>query len=192
MSFGNETDKKYLIMNTMLKLVKENGLQGTAMSKLAKKAGIAAGTIYHYFESKEELINSMYLESKLLFGKAINQVDWSKDSFKEVFKDLGEALFTFFVKNPEIFFFVEQCMRTPYLRQETIEEGKKYYKPVLTYLQKGIDQGIVKDLDVSLLASLIYGSLATAINLYLQGDPSINIDNLEQVFSYAWDGIKKE
>ena len=187
-----EDDKKYLIMEAMMRLVKEFGLQGTPMSKLAKEAGVAAGTIYYYFNSKEELINSMYLDAKSQFGEAVKQINWSNKSYSSVMTQIGNTLFHFFCNNPDLFYFIEQCNRTPYVSQETMEEGKKYYKPFTEFLQRGINEEVFCDMDVNLLTSLMYGSLVTAVNLYLSGDPSISLETLPVVLNYVWKGIKLE
>src|SRR5690606_31556619 len=56
----NVTDKKKAIFESTLELIKENGFHGTPMSLVAKNACVAAGTIYHYFKSKDELICELY------------------------------------------------------------------------------------------------------------------------------------
>jgi AcrR family transcriptional regulator len=53
-------EKKKAIFESTLELVRENGFHGTPMSLVAKKAGVAAGTIYHYFESKDALIIALH------------------------------------------------------------------------------------------------------------------------------------
>jgi AcrR family transcriptional regulator len=55
----NKLDKKTLILETTLDLISENGFHGTPISMIAEKAGIGAGTIYRYFENKEDLINEL-------------------------------------------------------------------------------------------------------------------------------------
>ena len=49
-------DKRTAIFESTLALVREQGFHGTPMSQVAKKAGVAAGTLYLYFESKDHLI----------------------------------------------------------------------------------------------------------------------------------------
>jgi len=52
-------------------LISERGFHGTPMSMIADKAGVGAGTIYRYFENKEDLILQLYLEIKRETGKAL-------------------------------------------------------------------------------------------------------------------------
>ena len=49
-------EKHQLIIDATCDLIAENGLQATPISSVAKEAGCGAGTIYRYFETKEELI----------------------------------------------------------------------------------------------------------------------------------------
>ena len=55
-------DKRSLILQGTLDLIDERGLQSTPMSAIAKRSGVAMGTIYHHFESKEELVAALYVE----------------------------------------------------------------------------------------------------------------------------------
>ena len=48
--------KKKAILKSTLKLIKDNGLHGTTVSLISKNAGVASGTIYHYFPGKDDII----------------------------------------------------------------------------------------------------------------------------------------
>ncbi|PTS95622.1 TetR family transcriptional regulator, partial [Pedobacter sp. HMWF019] len=56
--------KRDAILNSTLELVKSHGFHGAPMSQIAKNANVAAGTIYHYFDSKETLIIELYIRTK--------------------------------------------------------------------------------------------------------------------------------
>ena len=60
-------DKREAILQATLELVAENGFHDAPCSLIALRAGVAAGTIYRYFESKEALIQELYtvLEGRL-------------------------------------------------------------------------------------------------------------------------------
>ena len=53
-------DKKTAIMNTALKLFTERGFHGTSTAQISKELGVGTGTLFNYFPTKEELINSLY------------------------------------------------------------------------------------------------------------------------------------
>ena len=54
------SDKRKSILDSTLELIRQNGFQGTPISLIAKNAGVAAGTIYHYFENKEAIIIELH------------------------------------------------------------------------------------------------------------------------------------
>ena len=62
-------DKRAAILAATLRLISKNGFHGTAMSKVAKEAGVSAGIIYHYFDSKDELMDELYKEIKRNFRR---------------------------------------------------------------------------------------------------------------------------
>jgi AcrR family transcriptional regulator len=57
-------DKKTAIMEAALKLFTERGFHGTSTAQISKEAGVATGTLFNYFPTKEDLINSLYFEVK--------------------------------------------------------------------------------------------------------------------------------
>src|SRR6185503_418939 len=65
------TDKREAIMTAALELFVERGFFGTAVPEIADKAGVGAGTIYRYFESKEALVNELYRQEKRLFAERV-------------------------------------------------------------------------------------------------------------------------
>lgn len=52
----NLTDRQRNILNAALDLFAENGYESTSTSQIAKKAGVAVGSVYHVFPNKEELL----------------------------------------------------------------------------------------------------------------------------------------
>ncbi|WP_285751768.1 TetR family transcriptional regulator [Lentzea sp. NBRC 105346] len=57
-SKGEQT--RALILETALRLFKENGYDRTTMRAIAKEAGVSVGNAYYYFESKEHLVQGFY------------------------------------------------------------------------------------------------------------------------------------
>src|SRR5262245_28981195 len=65
------SDKAEAIMAAALELFIKRGFYGTAVPEIAERAGVGAGTIYRYFESKEALVNAIYRQQKLEFAKLV-------------------------------------------------------------------------------------------------------------------------
>ena len=66
-------DKRQKIIDAAESLIAESGFQGLSMHKLAKEAGVAAGTIYRYFSDKEDLLQQVRLEVTQRNAEAIQR-----------------------------------------------------------------------------------------------------------------------
>jgi AcrR family transcriptional regulator len=108
-------DKREAIMTAALELFVERGFYGTAVPEIAERAGVGAGTIYRYFESKEALVNEIYREQKLRFGHLALDDFPSTASTREQFRVLWMRMARFAVGNPSAFVFLELHHHARYL-----------------------------------------------------------------------------
>jgi AcrR family transcriptional regulator len=64
-------DKRNAILDAATRLFAERGLAGAPTSEISKRAAVAEGTLFTYFETKDDLINSLYREIKLELADAM-------------------------------------------------------------------------------------------------------------------------
>lgn len=107
-------EKKKAIFESTLELVTEHGFHGTPMSLVAKRAGVAAGTIYHYFESKEKLICELFEYVRKQAVEVVLKEVQSDLPFKDCFFNLWFSLFSFYKENQNVLKFFEQFTNSPY------------------------------------------------------------------------------
>src|SRR5678809_1569510 len=97
--------KREAIVDAALELFVERGFFGTAVPEIADRAGVGAGTIYRYFESKEALVNEIYREQKLQFGR-IATVDFPATApTRQQFRVLWTRMAQFAIAHPGSFVF---------------------------------------------------------------------------------------
>jgi AcrR family transcriptional regulator len=112
-------DKREAIMTAALELFVERGFFGTAVPEIADRAGVGAGTIYRYFESKEALVNEIYREQKLLFGHIAVDDFPAAAPTREQFRVLWTRMTKFAIENPSSFVFLELHHHARYLDAES-------------------------------------------------------------------------
>jgi AcrR family transcriptional regulator len=183
-------DKRQAVLDAMLHLVVANGFHGTPMSLVAKEAGVAAGTIYHYFDGKEAVINELYAILKQQMGQALLQGAQVDKQFRERFFAFWRNLYDFFVQNPKAFAFLELYANSPYISQLAKEENLKSYLPVIDFLAQGIQVGVLRQMDIRLMVALAHGSVATTARLHLSGDMAVTEADLQQAIQSCWDGFR--
>lgn len=175
----------------MLDLVVKQGIQATPMSQVVKQSGVAAGTIYHHFASKEEIINELYLNLKKEFGSTLsNQVDLNT-SYKTQFFQIWTNLYDYFCENETAFHFAEQIGHCTMITPETKQKGELYYLPVIEFFANGIAQNQLREMDLKLMSNLIYGNVVTAVQLTLSGELIMTKDRLQTVIQSSWDSVAK-
>lgn len=185
----NITHKKSKILETTLRLITERGFHDTPMSLVAKEAGVAAGTIYHYFSSKDELINELYSEMKARMGKALLQQGQVAGGVKERFFRFWTNLYQHFIEHPKEFKFLEQYANSPLVDREVRAENSLHYQPILDFMQQGIEAGVLRKMPLLLMANLVYGHIVSTAKLQLSGDLDITDKLLQLAVQASWDGV---
>src|SRR5690625_2785006 len=102
------TDKKKAIFDSTLQLIREHGFHGTSMNGVAKNASVATGTIYHYFESKDQLICEIYDYYRDQLIKLIEEAIDNSQAFKENFQRIWFILYHYYTSNTNILIFLDR------------------------------------------------------------------------------------
>ena len=112
-------EKRLAILSAALELFVARGFYGTTVPDIADRAGVGAGTIYRYFESKEALVNALYREQKLRFAHlALDDFPASAPS-REQFRLLWMRMAAFATQHPQAFVFLELHHHADYLDAES-------------------------------------------------------------------------
>jgi TetR/AcrR family fatty acid metabolism transcriptional regulator len=69
-----EPEKRRAILHAAVKVFAEKGYQGCRIADVARQAGVAYGLVYHYFRSKEELLESVFAEQWTIFGRSVRAI----------------------------------------------------------------------------------------------------------------------
>ena len=72
-------DKRRLILDAAIRVFARKGFHHCRVSDVADEAGVAYGLVYHYFDSKEEILNTLFTERWQLMLDAIVAIDARED-----------------------------------------------------------------------------------------------------------------
>ena len=159
-------DKKEEILKTALKLFVKFGFHATPTSIIAKEAGVANGSLFHYFKTKEELIVALYTHTNSRITEHIIDNAIKDESLELEFKSIYTNTIEWAQENKPEFYFIQQFSTSPFYGLISHEEITKQAKPHLDFLQDGIKAAVIKPMPVDLLYTLINSHIA-GINQYL-------------------------
>ncbi|MBI9099364.1 MAG: TetR/AcrR family transcriptional regulator [Spirochaetaceae bacterium] len=183
-------DKKDLIFKSAFQLFTTRGFHNTPTSLIAKNAGVANGTLFNHFKTKEALINQLYLFCKYSFNLAIEQGIDKQKGFKEQTHAIWHNVLSWAVENPEQQAFFQQYRHSPYINKETREEARQQFTPFLTFLHDGIENGVFKDVSIELMMGALLGIINSTVEVCLNDQEKIH-DKLflDQAFHILWDCV---
>ena len=72
---GTGVDKQRVILDAAIRVFARQGFHSCRVSDVADEAGVAYGLVYHYFSSKEEILNTLFTERWQLMLDAIVEID---------------------------------------------------------------------------------------------------------------------
>jgi AcrR family transcriptional regulator len=190
-SQSNINDKQAAILEAALKLFVEFGFHATPTSKIAKEAGVANGTLFHYYKTKDELILALYTDIKTRLAEHMYANVNQNDPLEQVFRTIFFNTLEWAQDHKEEFYFVQQFNLSTFLSLISQEEILKQAKPHLELIQHGIKNGVLKPLAPEFLYSLInshiYGlsQYLTSANISAQKQKKLISDSFDMI----WDMI---
>ncbi len=174
-----------------MRLLTERGVQATPMSAIAKAANTGMGTIYNYFATKEELINAIYLYIKRSEIHLVTQAMEADVSLKARFFNFYTAFVNFYFKYPESFAFMDQFHSSPIITEATRAAGQQDFLPVISLIQQGQEDGIIKSMELDSLLHFLAGSITTYVR-WVKGSGKENEQSMvDQQLRLVWDAIKQ-
>ena len=182
------------IIDAAVIVIAENGYHQAQVSKIAKEAGVADGTIYLYFKNKEDILISVFREKMAIFTTNLQDVldkdlDTSERLLKMIrnhFRVLHEDRHLAIVTQLEL----RQSGKK--LRSRINEVLKEYLDLLDVILLEGIKNGeLASTLDVRLGRQMIFGTIDETITSWVMNDQKYDLMKLSpEVHRLLLNGIK--
>ncbi|MCR9145252.1 MAG: TetR family transcriptional regulator [bacterium] len=149
--------KAQAILDASLELFAEKGYDGTAVPLIAEKAGVGAGTIYRYFESKEVLVNILYSKWRTIFRDRLLADVPADAPPRDVFSMLWNRMADFQREFPQAYAFLEFYNHT-YLNEENIALTESIIDFLAGFLRRGQDHGVFRKVPPGMLIFMVLGA----------------------------------
>ncbi|MDM5302772.1 fatty acid metabolism transcriptional regulator FadR [Bacillus subtilis] len=170
---------KYMqIIDAAVEVIAENGYHQSQVSKIAKQAGVADGTIYLYFKNKEDILISLFKEKMGQFIERMEEDIKDKETAKEKLALVISKHFSLLADDHNLAIVTQLELRQSNLElRQKINEILKGYLTILEgILTEGIQSGELKNgLDVRLARQMIFGTIDETVTTWVMNDQKYDI-----------------
>jgi AcrR family transcriptional regulator len=184
-------DRRETILNTALKLFVAKGVNNTSTAEIAKAAGIATGTLFLYFATKQELLDELILRIGRDLANSINQQLDPAFSARETFWQIWNSSLQCFLKDMDTYLYVQQVRDTGLISAAAGLESNKFFTFYYAAIQKGFEEKSIKPYPTDLIGGFLYQGIVAVMNHIRMQPDRENVDEIiRQGFEIFWDGIK--
>ncbi|MBS4216920.1 TetR/AcrR family transcriptional regulator [Bacillus sp. FJAT-49711] len=169
------------IIDAAVIVIAENGYHQSQVSKIAKQAGVADGTIYLYFENKEDILISVFRERMGYFVEKMKEVIAGKEMAAEKLLVMIENHFMILSKDRNLAIVTQLELRqsNKELRMKINEVLKEYLHVVDDILRFGQERGeFDKSMDIRLARQMIFGTMDETVTTWVINDQKYDLVSL--------------
>lgn len=184
-------EKRDRIIDAALKLFVEYCFHRTATSKIAQEAGVANGTLFKYFKTKDELVIALYIQFKEELAEFVANNTVNKAEKKETIKTQVLSTLYWALDNTTKFRFIQEFNTSPYIGQVERAMMDKQAEPHLMFINEGIKQGVLKPLPADLIYLLVSNQVFGLYQFLETENPSKvkQHELIQTTFDLLWDMI---
>ncbi|AKL85870.1 TetR/AcrR family transcriptional regulator [Bacillus atrophaeus] len=188
---------KYMqIIDAAVEVIAENGYHQSQVSKIAKQAGVADGTIYLYFKNKEDILISLFKEKMGQFIERMEEEIKEKQTAKEKLALVITKHFSLLADDRHLAIVTQLELRQSNLelRQKINDILKGYLNILESILTEGIESGEFKEnLDIRLARQMVFGTIDETVTTWVMNDQKYDLTSLaDRVLDLLVFGFHKE
>jgi len=154
---------KNLIFESAIKIFSESGYRGATMDDIAENAGLAKGTLYYHFKSKEEIFNFIVQEGlKILQNQVIEVQEINIGPIEKLIK-ICKIQLTFLYGYTDFFKVVMSQLWGNESRQDELRQKiRTYISEIEINIKNAMENGQIEKGDTELIAFQFFGSLCSS------------------------------
>lgn len=151
------------ILDAARRVFAERGFRGTTIADIAEEAGIALGTIYLYFSSKDDVFAALSQRlGELIFAATVDVPP--VDSMREAVERRIASIFSACAENRDLIrLWVLNTDPSDAVTQRLRESEERRAKPLVDAIASGIEAGVVRAGDARIMTKLILGLVSNAV-----------------------------
>jgi len=185
-----DPEKRAHILQTALRLFVAGGVAGTSTAQISKEAGIAAGTLFLYFPTKQDLIDALILDIAEAQTRLIESRLAPHLTAREAFIAIWSSSIEWFLDHRAAYAYVQQVRDTGLVSPAAVQKSGSVFAFYYTAIQKGLQEGCLKPAPIELIGDYLYQDIVAVMNYLLRQPNSAAAEVIRQGFDMFWDGVR--
>ena len=167
---NSHEDKRRLLLDAAVRVFARKGYHAARVGDIAEEAGVAYGLLYHYFDSKEDVLRSVFRETWRALIGTIKSVEESGDPPREQLRKVAEILLRSWRRDPDLVrVLVLEVTRSPLLPGE-MDDIAASFAAIQSIVERGQADGSMRaDLDARLASYVFYGAIDELLTGWVLG-----------------------
>jgi TetR/AcrR family transcriptional regulator, fatty acid metabolism regulator protein len=165
-------DKRRQILDAAIRVFARQGFHATRVSDIADEAGVAYGLVYHYFSSKDEVLNELFLERWSLLLTAIDEADRTGATPREKLGAVATFIFESYRHDPDLMkvIIVEVTRAANSFGRTHLEEIRRAYESIAKIVEDGQAAGAFRsDIAPDFASMTFYGAVEQLLSGWIFG-----------------------
>jgi AcrR family transcriptional regulator len=166
-----QEERRRQILDAAVRAFAKNGYHACRVSDIAEEAGVAYGLVYHYFESKDAVLEAVFREMWGMMVAAINGVEQSEESPREQLRKTAAIVLRTWRDYPDVVrVLVREVTRSGDQLQREVQEIQTAFDALQRIVARGQEQGVFRtDVPTRIAAWTIYGALEEILTGWVLG-----------------------
>jgi len=191
-----ESDKPQQIIDAAIRVFARNGYYNSRVSDIAREAGIASGTIYLYFKTKDDILVTLFRQKMAEWVALVRkEIAGEQDPIAKI-RQIVRLHFHVIEANPELAEVVQVELRQgqKFFRGASAREVSAYFDVIQAVLEEGIAAGRVRrDLPVKVATKMLFGAMDQLATSWVLGKRAYRLtDAAEPVATIFLKGVSTD
>ena len=163
-------DRRRDILDAAVRVFARKGFHSARVGDIAAEAGVAHGLLYHYFESKDEVLETVFRETWSALLQALRAVEESDEPAREQLRKVAAIVLRTWRRDADLVrVLVREVTRTAALQRE-LEELGHAFAAIERIIRAGQERGQLRaEIDPRLAAFVVYGALEEILTGWVLG-----------------------
>jgi AcrR family transcriptional regulator len=183
-------EKRSALLAAAIDLFSENGIDSTPTAAISKAAGVAEGSLFTYFKSKDGLVNALYLELKAELAQELMEGFPRDGSIAKKLKHLWDRHLAWCAASPKKMRALDRLLLSNRLDDASRAQGAEPFRDLDVAVQRAVEDGTLRDVSLPFLHQ-IFAAMVTATLQMVATDPAEDAKYCREGFEVLWNAVRR-